>query len=108
MRKIGLILRHEIITALSRPGYLLFAFGLPLLGMLIFLVVTISKGEGAIEDVGIGTQEDTELEVEGYVDYSGMIQQMPEDLSRRITWQGVSLSISIPITHPFLHMDRIG
>jgi len=80
MRKIGLILRHEIITALSRPGYLLFAFGLPLLGMLIFLGVTLTRGEGAIEEGGAETQEDTELDVEGYVDNSGMIQQMPEDL----------------------------
>jgi hypothetical protein len=80
MRKIVLILRHEIITALSRPGYLLFAFGIPLLGMLIFLGVTLTRGNEPVEESAVGEQEDIELEVEGYVDDSGIIQSIPEDL----------------------------
>jgi ABC-2 type transport system permease protein len=84
MRKIVLILRHEIITALSRPGYLLFAFGIPLLGMLIFLGVTLTRGEEPVEEDALGDQESIELEVEGYVDNSGDIQSFPEDLPKDI------------------------
>jgi ABC-2 type transport system permease protein len=84
MRKIVLILRHEIITALSRPGYLLFAFGIPLLGMLIFLGVTFTRGEEPIEEGTMGDQGDSELVVEGYVDYARVIQSIPEDLPKDI------------------------
>ena len=84
MRKIVLILRHEIITALSRPGYLLFAFGIPLVGMLIFLGVTLTRGEEPVEESAIGGQEDIELAVEGYVDHSRVIQRFPEDLPKDI------------------------
>lgn len=80
MRKIVVILRHEIITALSRPGYLLFAFGIPLLGMLIFLGVTLSRSEEPVEDSVMGDQGSTELAVEGFVDNSGIIQSIPEDI----------------------------
>ncbi len=80
MRKIILILRHEVITALTRPGYLLFAFGIPLLGMLIFLGVTLTRGEEPVEDNVMGDQGSTELKVEGFVDNSGIIQSIPEDL----------------------------
>lgn len=79
MRKITLILRYEIITALTRPAYLLFAFGIPLLGMLIFMVVTLTKEEPSVDRAGL-EQEDTELAIEGYVDYAGIIEIIPEDL----------------------------
>jgi ABC-2 type transport system permease protein len=84
MRKIVLILRHEMITALSRPGYLLFAFGIPLLGMIIFLGVTLTRGDEPVEESTLGDQEDIELEVEGYVDNLGIIQSIPEDLPKDI------------------------
>jgi len=80
MRKIGLILRHEIITALSRPGYLLFAFGLPLLGLVIFSVVTLVKSDTPDIDSISETQERSDLGVEGFVDHAGMIKTIPEDL----------------------------
>jgi ABC-2 type transport system permease protein len=80
MRKIILILRHEVITALTRPGYLLFAFGIPLLGMLIFLGVKLTRGEEPVEDNALADQGSTELKVEGFVDNSGIIQIIPEDL----------------------------
>jgi ABC-2 type transport system permease protein len=80
MRKIGLILRHEIVTALSRPGYLLFAFGIPLLGMLIFMVVTLTRGEEPVDDSGMVDQGNNELAVEGFVDHSGIIKIIPEDI----------------------------
>ena len=80
MRKIGLILRHEIVTALSRPGYLLFAFGIPLLGLLIFGVVTlIQSNEPDIANLPEANSS-SELEVEGYVDHAGIIRTIPGDL----------------------------
>jgi ABC-2 type transport system permease protein len=84
MRKTVLILRHEIITALSRPGYLLFAFGIPLLGMLIFLGVTLTRNGEPTEESDVGPEGKTELEVEGYVDSSGLIQSLPEDLPQNL------------------------
>jgi ABC-2 type transport system permease protein len=82
MKKISLILRHEIITLLSRPAYLLFAFGIPLLSVLIFGLISITRKD---TDLGVSTpEEETELQVEGYVDYSGLIQILPEDLPSNI------------------------
>jgi ABC-2 type transport system permease protein len=80
MRKIGLILRHEIITALSRPGYLLFAFGLPLLGLIIFGIVTLVKSDGGDIASIPETKNSSELEIEGYVDHAGIIRTIPDDL----------------------------
>jgi ABC-2 type transport system permease protein len=80
MRKSMLILRYEIITALTRRGYLLFAFGIPLLGMLIFTAATLAREEKPSSDNVDSEQGKAEFAIEGYVDHSGIIKIIPEDL----------------------------
>jgi ABC-2 type transport system permease protein len=80
MNKTVLILRHELTTTLRRPSFLLVAFGIPLLAILIVAGITIvnrgSKGNGdATSDA-----QSFELEVEGYVDPSGLIDVIPDSI----------------------------
>ncbi|MGD8758618.1 MAG: ABC transporter permease [Anaerolineales bacterium] len=81
MRKIWLVLRHELFTTLGRRSFQLMAFILPLIGVLIFVVLSIVKGgsDSGVE-IGLDSQLQTELEVEGYVDLAGLIHALPEDL----------------------------
>jgi len=72
---------HEMVTALGRPSYLLITFGVPLLGLLIFTVITIFRAQtddSSVEEPA--PSESFELGVEGYVDEGGLIQSIPPDL----------------------------
>jgi ABC-2 type transport system permease protein len=77
MKKLLLVLRHELRTTLGRPSFLFFAFGVPVLAMLIFGVVTLVRGDEAEETA---VEEEYTLEVEGYVDHSGLISVLPEGM----------------------------
>ncbi len=79
MNKAILILRHELITLLSRPTYLLFAFGLPVVGVLIFSGFAVLNARAGDDQVSV-QEESFELDVEGYVDHSGLIKMLPEDI----------------------------
>ena len=77
MNKTLLVLRYELVTTLRRRSFLLMAFGIPLLAILIFAGVTIVKGNSA--DNNDATETETyELEVEGYVDQSGLVSVVPQ------------------------------
>jgi len=81
MNKTVRVMRHELITTLSRRSYLLISFGIPLIGILIFTIVSITKNGSP--DSGAVAQDTTrpnELEVEGYVDQSGLISALPQDI----------------------------
>lgn len=80
MRKIYLVLRHELVTTLARRSYLLVAFGIPLLAVLIFAGVAIFKGGSAASDVPSETPDTSQLEVEGYVDHAGLISAIPDGI----------------------------
>jgi ABC-2 type transport system permease protein len=81
MKKTIRVVRHELITTLSRRSYLLMSFGIPLIGILIFAIVSITKNgtsdSGAVAQDTAGSDE---LEVEGYVDQSGLISAIPQDI----------------------------
>jgi len=81
MRKVYLVLRHELITTLRRRSFLLVAFGIPLLALLVFVGVTIFRGGSPASGV-IAPQaaETSELEVQGYVDQAGLISLIPQDI----------------------------
>ena len=81
MRKMILVLRHELLTTIRRPSFLLVAFGIPLLAILVLLGVTILKG-GSSGSGGIAPKasETSELEVQGYVDQAGLISVIPQDI----------------------------
>ncbi|MGD2254074.1 MAG: hypothetical protein PVF70_14285, partial [Anaerolineales bacterium] len=81
MRKTLLVLRHELFTTLGRRSFQLIAFILPLIAVLVFVVLSIVKGgSGSSVEPGLDSQQQTDLEVEGYVDLAGLIQELPEDL----------------------------
>jgi len=79
MNKILLVLRNEIITTLTRRSFLLGALGVPVLLLLIVLIawalIGSAPGAGAA-----ATVETPELKAEGYVDQSGLVKTIPEDL----------------------------
>jgi len=81
MKKIVLIIRQELITTFSRPSFLIVAIGIPLLSVLILggvkLIQSRSADDATIPD---SPQEERQLEVEGYIDHSGLIQIIPPDL----------------------------
>ena len=81
MKKTLLVLRNEIITAVTRKSFLFTAFGLPLIAVLIFLGASVLKGN-ALGALGAltGASGKSELQVEGYVDHSGLIKAVPEDI----------------------------
>jgi ABC-2 type transport system permease protein len=82
MKKTTLVILNEIITRITRPSFLIVTFGIPIVGFLLFSVVTnINTGESA--DIGglIGPSFEDDEFSEGFIDYSGLIKEIPSDLS---------------------------
>ena len=81
MKKIFLVLSHELLTTIRRPSFLLVAFGIPLLAIVVLLGVTILRGDSSgasvLPDDKAGA---TEFEVQGYVDERGLISVIPPDI----------------------------
>jgi ABC-2 type transport system permease protein len=78
MKKTLLVLRHEILTILSRPSFLFALFGIPFIGAAVFVAAAqLSKGNQATSVLTslIGSQ--TTVKTEGYVDQSGIIKLLP-------------------------------
>ena len=81
MKKTLSVFRHELFTALGRPSYLLITFGIPIVGLMIFTVITIFRSQTDDSSVDESApSESSELGVEGYVDQAGLIQSIPPDL----------------------------
>lgn len=81
MNKIRVVIEHELRTTMLRRSFLFFAFGVPLIAVLIYAGVTIYRSqqqETSVED------ETFEFEVEGYVDVSGVIRSIPEEIPQDI------------------------
>lgn len=81
MKKTFLILRYELITLLTRRTFLFIAFGLPLLGVLVFFVISVVRGEDAGASSSTTSPPENELISEGYVDEANIISSLPEDVS---------------------------
>ena len=78
MNKILLVLRHEIITILSRPSFLFAIFGIPIIGTAVFIVAgQLSKGTSAQNVLLQLISSPPTVQTEGYVDQGGLIQEMP-------------------------------
>ncbi len=77
-----LVLRQEVINTLTRRSFLLTAFGIPLLSALIFSAVSLVNraAPGAVSEIMNPGQPSSELP-EGYVDQSGLIQVMPQNIT---------------------------
>jgi ABC-2 type transport system permease protein len=80
MKKTLEIMRYEMVSALKRPSFLFFAFGVPLIAVIAFAGYSIiSSNRGSSSSVE-QAQEESDLESEGYVDLSGLISMIPSDL----------------------------
>lgn len=81
MKKTLLIIRQELITTFTRPSYLIVAFGIPLLAVLVLGGVKLIQSRSGEEDPSsINPPEEWQMEIEGYIDQSGLIQVIPSDL----------------------------
>lgn len=80
MNKTWLIMRHEFLTTLRRRSFQIINLGLPILGAVILVVVTLIRGEAAPESPFGSAPDPQELKTEGFVDQSGLIDTVPADL----------------------------
>lgn len=81
MNKTFLIMRQELSTTFGRPSYLFFAFGLPVLAVLILSGVKLVQGRSSANSkANLAGPAEYQLEIEGFVDHSGLIQTISEDL----------------------------
>ncbi|HUT15255.1 MAG TPA: hypothetical protein VMY98_03320 [Anaerolineae bacterium] len=84
MNKTWLVLRNEIITNVTRKSWLFAAFGVPLIGALLFFGIPMLQGGSDAGDSSSTGSSSGEASVEGYVDYSGLIEMIPEDIEGRL------------------------
>jgi ABC-2 type transport system permease protein len=88
MNKTARVVRQELVNNFRRPTYLIVAFGLPLLAILVLGVATFIQGRSNdTSDTTGGSANGRNLEVEGYVDPDSLIRHIPQDLP-----QGLLLS----------------
>jgi len=81
MRRTFLVIRQELITTFTRFSYLLFAFGIPVLAVLILGGVKLIQGRTPQNSKTSATSPSyDQIEIEGFVDHSGLIQTISEDL----------------------------
>jgi len=78
MNKTLLVLRHEIITILSRPSFLFAILGVPIIGAIAFLVAgQLSKGSATPSLWTQLVSSPPTVQAEGYIDESGIIKEIP-------------------------------
>lgn len=81
MRRTILILKHEFRKTLRNPGYVLFAFIIPVTVVLILSAIRFFKQQsGSQSPAGTEAPESFEIKIEGYVDLSGLIRLLPQDI----------------------------
>ena len=67
MKKTFLILKYELVTLLTRRSYVFMAFGIPLIGVIVFLLISVVRGDSTPTEPIVSSQE-TEFIHEGFVD----------------------------------------
>lgn len=78
MNKIWLVLRQEIVNTLSRKSFLFAMFGIPIIGVLVFLIAgQLSKANPSQNILSQLISSPPSVQTEGYVDLSGIIKEMP-------------------------------
>jgi len=80
MTKTFLVLRYELTSLLRKPGFLIIAFGLPIVGVLVLSGINLARSGSQADDEADTDTDGRELQVEGYVDKSGLIEALPDDL----------------------------
>jgi len=78
MRNTLLVMRHEFYKTLRSTGYVIFAYIIPLVVVLIIVGVQFYQGRaGDHGGTTLNTLSQFEMDVEGYVDQSGLIRLIP-------------------------------
>jgi ABC-2 type transport system permease protein len=81
MNKIWLVLRQEIINTLTRKSFLFAIFGVPIIGVVIFIIAgQLSKGNPAQNILSQLISSPPSVQTEGYVDQSGIIKKIPSQV----------------------------
>jgi ABC-2 type transport system permease protein len=81
MNKTLLVLKHEIITILSRPSFLFAIFGIPIIGATVFIIAgQLSKGTSAQNILIQLISSPPTTQTEGYIDQSGIIKVIPNSV----------------------------
>lgn len=82
MQKTFLVMKQELRITFSRPSFLGFAFGIPVLALLIFCVVKIVQYRSTLTAEQDNSSPSTyQFEREGFTDHSGLITTISEDIS---------------------------
>jgi ABC-2 type transport system permease protein len=78
MSKTLLILKHEIVTILSRPSFLIAVIGIPFVATVIFFVVgQVNKGAPGENPLARLISSAPSVQAEGYIDPGGLIKEIP-------------------------------
>jgi len=81
MKKTFLVMRQELSITFSRPSFLMFAFGIPVLAVLIVGVVKLIQDRTpTTSGTSINSPSTFQIDTEGFVDHSGLIQAISEDM----------------------------
>ena len=81
MNKTWLVLRQEIINALTRKSFLFAIFGIPIIGVVIFIIAgQFSKANPAQNILSQLISSPPSVQTEGYIDQSGIIKQIPSQV----------------------------
>ena len=84
MKKTLEIIRYELGSALQRKSYLFIAFGIPLLGVLIFAGINLVRSNASTSDNSENEQNSFQYKTEGFIDQAGIIKDFPDDLPENI------------------------
>ncbi len=81
MNKTLLVLKHEVITILSRPSFLFALFGVPLIGAAVFFIAgQLNQGSPVQNILSKLIASPPSISAEGYVDHSGIIKEIPPSI----------------------------
>lgn len=92
MHKTLLVIRQELNTTFSRRSYLFFAFGIPLLAMLVLAVVKFIQARSDNPDGSSSGDSAAKTglvrDLEGFVDLSGIIHNIPANMDGKanLSW----------------------
>ncbi|MEM5776755.1 MAG: ABC transporter permease, partial [Anaerolineaceae bacterium] len=80
MNTIVTVIKHEFTSAVFRRSFLIMLLLVPLVGLGVMLFTSYANGDG--QESAVGNMFSTEMEptVDGYIDHSGLIQALPDNL----------------------------
>lgn len=83
MRKTLRVVRQELFTTFQRKTYVVIAFGIPVLAVLILAGIRLiqSRAPGS-DETTTDVMEEFQMEVEGFVDQSSLVRLIPSDLPK--------------------------